>query len=174
MILRRLFLLFILFSCSSYCFAENNIFRSSESVFLNHTFWINILAEESKLDYTIKSDELIKGQINDYEPNIIIAGVLVVKLANSAEKCRVKLPQDIIEATNEKGESVKIRLRGLIGNPQNYKKLTTDFVKPEFNEFNEARFIIEGYIEPSTYLSRLEPGKYNFLDNINLVVEFWD
>ena len=88
--------------------------------------------------------------------------------------CRVRLPSEYITAFDKQtGESINIKLNGMIGIPDNYQELSTNFVKPIFNEYRETRFIIEGYIQANnSYLSRLEPGQYDFVDKLNLIVEF--
>ncbi|MDJ0626146.1 MAG: hypothetical protein QNJ31_07255 [Candidatus Caenarcaniphilales bacterium] len=148
---------------------EERAFSSNEPVqAIGHRFGIKSNPVLSKLSYDVQPNELTSGISQSINPNIIIVGSLSVNSLDSASKCMVKLPSSVLKAENENGETIDVFLRGTIGN----KSLTTDFIHPEFDAFNEAEFRIEGYIDTRSFKRGLSPGTYNFEKNLNLVVEF--
>jgi hypothetical protein len=137
---------------------------------VNHTFWIKFSDAESKLHYKVAPSELLMGAPNGIIPNIRIVGTLALKSNFSVNKCLVRLPSYLLKAQNDNGETIDIQLRGTIGT----KTLSTEFVNPDFDDFNEAHFVIEGFIDQASYLRGLSPGEYNFKQNLKLIVEFQD
>lgn len=150
---------------------EANPFISNQPVnATNHRFGIKFHNARSTLNYNVAPEEIAAGIVAGTKPNIIIVGSLSVNSLDSAAKCVVKLPSPILKAENEFGDVIEIQLSGTIGD----KRLSTEFIHPNFDALNEAQFRIEGFIDPRSYKNGLSPGSYKYQENLNLIVEFHD
>jgi hypothetical protein len=149
LLLVPLFLL-SLFVSSGKALAENNIDK--------YTYQIVFSPSDSKPDYTVNQSELLYNQSDGLNANIKIAGKLVLSSTKAASNCQVRLIQSSIIARNVNGQERTIRLRGSIGD----KPLSTQFTTPTFNQFNEASFFVEGFIDPGSYKQGLLSGPYNY------------
>lgn len=137
---------------------------------IKHTFWIKLKQEKSNLDYKLSQKEILMAATDAFEPNIKIIGSLVLKSSKSIPKCFVKLPNNYLEAVNELGQKMLIDVKGQIGS----KILSTEFIKPSFDEYNEVPFVLEGYIRPESLKHELKPGKYTYKEDLKLTIEFKD
>lgn len=137
---------------------------------VKHDFWIKFTENDSKTDYELTQLELLTGNMDISTPHIKTSGSLILRSKSSVAKCQVKLPSSFIDASNEKGENLKLRLSGKIGD----KILTTDFLNPNFNEYNQANFSFQAYIDPSSFEGGLSAGDYEYKNNLKLNIEFKD
>jgi hypothetical protein len=131
------------------------------------TFWVEVNESRSKEGYAVSAQEVINGRTNFSSPQIKVVGNLYVEGPEANGFCVVRLPAGTIQAQNQNGSTLILQLSGTIGN----QPLSTNFVKPEFNELNETTFEIEGYIDPSSIASGLIPGTYEYRDQLKLIVE---
>ncbi len=166
------FYFYILFICGltilpAYC----DSFPAGEAVKqLKHDFWIKFNENGSSLDFEIAQLELLNGRLDNKTPSVKIAGNLILKSRLSVSRCQVKLPSNTITASNGKGESITLQLRGSIGE----FPLTTEFITPIFNEYNEVPFLLEAYVDPTTFKEGLNAGDYDYKSSLRLVIEFKD
>ncbi len=123
-----------------------------------YTYQITFSPADSRSDYTVSQSELLYNQADGLNSNIKIIGKLVLSSAKAASSCQVRLIQSSIIAHSVSGQEIIIRLRGSIGD----KPLSTKFVTPSFDQFNEVAFFVEGFIDPSSYKQGLLSGPYNY------------
>jgi hypothetical protein len=134
----------------------------------NHVFWIRTLPTISQTSYLVKAEEILRGSSNPGAPAMRILGNIILRSPVSAKACMVRLPASQIKAVNRNtGNAVVINLKGRVGN----EPLSTEFVRPAFDESLLVPFEIEGYLEAGS-LRGLEPGVYSYGENLNLIVEF--
>ncbi|MDX1920918.1 MAG: hypothetical protein SFU25_09325 [Candidatus Caenarcaniphilales bacterium] len=138
------------------------------TILTKHRFSIFFDKNESKLEHELSSVELINAIRESTEPDLIIKGKLILESLNSVPLCRVRLNSELIEAKNKNGDKVQIHIKGLIGS----RRLSMEFVNPDFGETNVANFVIYGFVVPSSLKAPLKPGQYEYQDEIKLVVEF--
>ena len=133
------------------------------------SYQIKINFADSKLDYQISPGELVSGNSDGLNAQVRFSSILAVNSAKAADACQVRLTQESIGAVNEQGEIVTLRIRGRSGD----KALSGKFIHPDFNQFNEATFVIEGFIDTASYSQGLSPGNYVFSLDPNLfLVQF--
>ncbi len=133
------------------------------------SYQIKINFADSKLDYQISPGELVSGNSDGLNAQVRFSCILAVNSTKAADACQVRLTQESIGAVNEQGEIVTLRIRGRSGD----KALSGKFIHPDFNQFNEAILVIEGFIDTASYDQGLSPGNYNFsLDPSLFLVQF--
>lgn len=138
---------------------------------VKHDFWIEFVKDGSSTDYELTQLDLLTGSINKAPSQIEVQGNLTLRSRASASLCQVKLPTFLVEALNEQseiGQTIQLTLDGKVGD----KKLTTDFTNPSFDEYNQARFLLQLFIDPASLSRGLPAGSYDYQDGLKLGIEF--
>lgn len=168
----KTFLIFLL-SFNNYIEADSIALeeQANQSVLRdkNYSYKFKLFANESKQNYMLSSTELINRRVDQLRYNIRVKGSLEFASVIAAQSARLRLTQDQIEARNQEGQIIKLRLRAYVGD----QVLGSTFTKPILNNSNEAIFVIEGFIEPESLQTGLAPGAYNFnIDPSLIAVDF--
>jgi len=157
----------LLFSLCPKAHCEEQVVPKAED--RNFTYQIKISPAESKSTHSIGSQELLLGIADGINPQLRMAGILIVSSPRAAQACQVKLMQEVIYATNQYGQKIKIFLRGSIGG----QPLSLKLVTPSFNQLNEAPFVVEAFMDPEAYREGLFPGQFEVqLDQSLFLVQF--
>ncbi|MDX1921392.1 MAG: hypothetical protein SFU25_11750 [Candidatus Caenarcaniphilales bacterium] len=144
--------------------ATKNVLRDKD-----YSYKFKLFANESKQSYMLSSTELINRRVDQLRYNIRVKGAIEFGSLPAAQSARLRLTREQIEAVNQEGKVIKIILRAYVGE----QPLGTSFSKPILNNSTEAIFVIEGFIEPSSLQTGLEPGAYNFsIDPSLIAVDF--
>ncbi len=134
----------------------------------NYGYEIKIYPQ-SKLNYTVQPQEILLDQQIALKPNLRIEGILKVFSEEAAENIRIRLSSSSLKA-KRKEEEIDTMVRGYIGN----KYLSEQFVQPEFNQFNEVLFVIEGFIDGAAFKKGLGAGVYDYsIDDSIFDVQFY-
>lgn len=167
-----------LFLLSVYLFVLSPVFGqelpfNEEIKQVKHDFWIEFVKEGSNTDYELTQLELLTGTINEPSAPIEVQGNLTLRSRVSASLCQVALPSSFVDALNQQSEinqTIRLSLDGKIGD----KKLTTDFINPNFDEYNQAHFSLQLFVEPSSLTQGLPAGIYDYQNGLKLSIEFQD